>query len=177
MKSFVTAYWTLFGNLKLPVPSELPAKSSPTEANTSILVWGAGGSTGQYALQVLRLAGYTNVIAIASSHHHDYLRSLGAAVTLDYKAIDIDEQVLKAAGGPVKYVFDTIGDEEYSLAHIAKFVAAGSKVAHLLPVRVGATGAVQGIKPATDIAFPNGVEVFGVRTAVYHIEVSSYVSH
>lgn len=162
--------------MKLPVPSELPTKSSPPEARTPILVWGAGGSTGQYALQVLRLAGYTNVIAIASSHHHEYLRSLGATITLDYRAKDISEQVLKAAGGPVKYVFDTIGDEQYSLEHIAKFVAAGSQVAHLLPVRVGAPGAVQGLKHQTEVVFPDGVEIIGVRTAIYHLEVSSFNS-
>ncbi|KAK7690825.1 hypothetical protein QCA50_005926 [Cerrena zonata] len=167
--NFVTTYWALFGNLKLPVPSELPAKSSPPEAATPILVWGAGGSTGQYALQVLRLAGYTNVIAVASSHHHEYLRSLGAATTLDYRAKNISEQVLEAAGNPVKYVFDTIADEQYSLQHIAKFVGAGSQVAYLLPVRVGATGAVQGIKQQPDIPFPDGVELIGVKTAIYHL--------
>lgn len=172
--SFVTTYWALFGNLKLPVPSELPAKSSPPEAATPILVWGAGGSTGQYALQVLRLAGYTNVIAVASSHHHEYLRSLGAATTLDYRAQNISEQVLEAAGNPVKYVFDTIADEQYSLQHIAKFVGAGSQVAYLLPVRVGATGAVQGIKQQPDIPFPDGVELIGVKTAIYHLLVSSF---
>ncbi|CAL1716587.1 unnamed protein product [Somion occarium] len=165
--NFVTAYWSLFGNIKLPVPSELPSNLSPAEATTPILVWGAGGSTGQYALQVLRLAGYTNVIAVASSRHHEFLRSLGAAITLDYKSKDIIEQVLKAAGGPVKYVFDTIADEEHSLSHIAKFVAEGSQVAYLIPVRVGGQGAVQRVKPQTDTSFPSGVELLPVRTAYY----------
>lgn len=162
----------MFGNLSLPAPSELPAKSSPPEANTPILVWGAGGSAGQYALQVLHLAGYKNVIAVASSRHHEYLRSLGAAITLDYKEKDIREQVLKAAGGPVKYVFDTISEEQNSLGHITKVVAAGSQVAYLLPVRDGGMGAVQGVKYQPETVFPDGVELFGIRVAVYHLQVS-----
>ncbi|CAL1716449.1 unnamed protein product [Somion occarium] len=166
--NFVTAYWSLFGNLKLPAPSELPTKSSPFEAATPIVIWGAGGSVGQYALQVLHLAGYTNVIGIASSSHHEFLRSLGAAVIFDYKSKDVSEQVLRAAGGPVKYVFDTISDEQNSLSHISEFVVEGSQVAYLLPVRSGGYGSVQGVKSQTDISFPAGVELFPVRTAYYH---------
>ena len=162
----------MFGNLKLPVPPELPARSPPPESNEPIVIWGAGGSTGQYAIQVLNFAGYTNVIAIASSRHHEYLKGLGARITIDYRAEDICEQVLRASGGPVKYVLDAVGDEKYTLEPISNFVAAGSQVAYLLPVRVGEMGAVQQVKWRTDTVFPEGVELFGVKTALYHVEVS-----
>ena len=158
----------MFGNLTLPTPTDLPAKSPPPEANTPILVWGAGGSAGQYALQLLRLAGYTNVIAVASPHHNEYLRSLGATVILDYHSEKIAEEVLQAAGGPVKYVYDTISEEKNSLGHIAKVVSAGSQVAHLLPVREGGMGKVRGIKLQGDVVFPDGVQLFGVRIGLYH---------
>ena len=162
----------MFGKLSLPPPTELPAKSAPPEANTPILVWGAGGSAGQYALQLLHLAGYTNVIGIASAHHHDYLRSLGAAVTIDYRAKDIVQQISTAAGGPIKYVFDTVSNERDSLGNIAKLVGSDSQVAHLLPVRDGGMGEVQGVKLQTDTVFPSGVQIFGIKVVLYHLEVS-----
>ncbi|KAG1886163.1 chaperonin 10-like protein [Suillus subluteus] len=45
---------------------------------TPILVYGAGATSGQYAIQLLALAGYKRVIATASPRHHPYLKSLGA---------------------------------------------------------------------------------------------------
>ncbi|KAI0786155.1 chaperonin 10-like protein [Abortiporus biennis] len=167
--NFVTAYFTLFGepNLQLPIPSELPSLSTPLEAETPILVWGAGGSVGQYALQILKLAGYRNVIAVASTRHHEYLLSLGAKHTVDYRSPSVVEDILRYAGGKLKYVFDTIADEDGSLKLISQVVEKGSKVAFLQPVRVGPQGAVTAVKHETDIKFPEGAKLLGVRTFLY----------
>jgi len=165
--NLVTAYFSLFDKLQLPIPT-LPATSPPERATTPILVWGAGGSAGQYAVQLLSLAGYQKVFAIASSHHHEYLRSIGATITFDYKDQDVTENILAAAGGPVSLVFDAIGGEDDSLRPISKFVGEGSKVAFLLPVRKGEQGAVHGIKWTPDeVAFPTGVELIPIGTRLY----------
>lgn len=62
--NYVTAFWTLFGapNLALPHPS-FPPSSPPPDASSPILVYGAGASSGQYTVQLLKLAGYTNILA------------------------------------------------------------------------------------------------------------------
>ncbi|KAF8872003.1 hypothetical protein BD779DRAFT_1679993 [Infundibulicybe gibba] len=75
--NFITAFYTLFNQLGLPVPS-YPVRSAPAQGEEPILVYGAGATSGQFALQLLRSTGYTHIIATASPAHHEYLRSLGA---------------------------------------------------------------------------------------------------
>ncbi len=149
------------------MPTEYPSATSPPEASTPILVWGAAGSVGQYTLQVLKLAGYKNIFAVASTRQHEYLRSLGATSTFDYTKLDVTAQIEKAAGGKLKYVFDTIGDEEYSLKPITKVVGEGSKVAYLLPIRTGGHGSVSGVSRELTLPFPDGVQTIGVGTFSY----------
>ena len=149
------------------MPTEYPSATSPPEASTPILVWGAAGSVGQYALQVLKLAGYKKIFAVASTRQHEYLRTLGATSTFDYTKPDVSEQIEKAAGGKLKYVFDTIGEEEYSVKPITKIVGEGSKVACLLPIRTGGHGSVSGVQRELTLPFPDGVETIGVKVFLY----------
>ncbi len=165
--SVATVFNTLFIELGLPVPTEFPSATSPPEASTPILLWGAAGSVGQYALQILKLAGYKNIFAVASTRQHDYLRTLGATSTFDYTKPDVSEQIKKAGGGKLKYVFDAIGDEEHSLKPITKVVGEGSKVAYLLPVRTGGHGSVSGVSNKLTLTFPDGVEKIAVGTFYY----------
>lgn len=165
--SLVTVFNTLVTDLALTIPTDFPASRSPPEASTPILVWGGAGGVGSLALQILKLSGFKNVIAVASSRNHTLLRTLGATHTVDYNDADVAEQIEKAAGGKVKYVFDTISDEEYSLKPIAKVVGKGSKVAWLLPARTGGHGGVSGVSNDLTVTFPDGVELIGVRTFEY----------
>ena len=59
-----------------------------------VLVNGAGGGVGHFAVQIAAAAGAT-VTAIASSAKHAWLRSLGAAETVDYA----DESAMAALSG------------------------------------------------------------------------------
>ncbi|TCD65679.1 hypothetical protein EIP91_002306 [Steccherinum ochraceum] len=163
--NLVTAYYSLFDQLGLPVPPALPAIIPPEGADSPVLIWGAGGSAGQYSVQLLSLAGYKSIFAIASSRHHDYLRSLGATHTFDYNSPNVTDEILAAAGGPIKHVLDAVGDEENSLKPISKI--AGGKLAFLLPVRVGGAGAVQGVKRTTDLPFAEGVQLIPIATRFY----------
>lgn len=170
--SVATVFNTVFTDLGLPVPTEYPSATSPPEVSTPILVWGAAGSVGQFALQVLKLAGYKNIFAVASTRHHEYLRSLGATSTFDYTKPDVKKQIEKAAGGKLKYVFDTISDEEHSLKPITKVVGEGSKVAYLLPVRTGGHGSTSGVSNKLTLPFPEGVEKVAVATFSYqHVSI------
>ena len=72
----------------------------------TVLVHGASGGVGSFAVQIAAWAG-ARVIGTASERNHDYLRGLGAEpVTYGPGLAD---RVLEAAGGPVDGVADFVG--------------------------------------------------------------------
>ncbi|KAA1467076.1 GroES-like protein [Dentipellis sp. KUC8613] len=79
------------------------------------LVIGGSSSVGQFALQLLRLSGFSPVIATASAHNEAYVRAAGATHFVDYKVTPYGElasAVARIAGAPVAVVYDAIGSEE-----------------------------------------------------------------
>jgi NADPH:quinone reductase-like Zn-dependent oxidoreductase len=74
-------------------------------AGGTVLIHGAAGNVGAYAVQLAKNAGL-RVVATASSRDIDYVRSLGADKVLDYHEVRFDE-VLE----PVDLVLDTVGGE------------------------------------------------------------------
>ena len=102
---------------------------------------------GQYAIQLLRLYGYTNILTTASPRHHDLLKSYGARVAVDYKDVDVAAKVLTAAGTnpetnaetnaatpAIPLILDCIGSHPYSLTPLTSIAQKNSVVAVLLPV-------------------------------------------
>lgn len=67
------------------------------DLSAPVLVYGAGSSSGQFLVQAFRIAGCTNIFAVASSHHNDLLRSLGATQCFDYRSPDVAAQIRAAA--------------------------------------------------------------------------------
>lgn len=171
--NFVTAYYTLFNQLGLPTPSEWPAKSNP-DAGHPILIYGAGSSSGQYTIQVLKFAGYTNVIAAASKHHEDYLKSLGAAHVIDYRSTSFIEDIKKAAGARgIEHVMDCISLPN-TFALIKEIIAPGGKLAHLVPFKadsgslVGTEGQLLPEVPKeVQNTLPKNVSVLSVKMFLY----------
>ena len=70
----LTAYQALYDAVKL-------------KNGESVLIVGASGGVGGYAVQFAKLAGAT-VIGVASEQNHSYLRELGADWTIDYVNAD-----------------------------------------------------------------------------------------
>lgn len=164
--------------MKLPRPSELPSTYPPPLANTPILVYGAGATSGQYAIQLLKLAGYKNILTTASPRHHELLRRLGATHIFDYSSTDLTDQVLKAAGGKVPLVLDCITAES-TLAAMVDIISSDGTIALLLPIKEGnSVRGAAGTEMAMELAheknpFPKSVNVVGVRTFLYQT-VSAY---
>ncbi len=105
---------------------------APESDNEKVLIWGAGGAVGGYAVQYAKIVGYT-VIATASPRATDNLKSLGASVILDYKSPKILEDLSTLA--PFKYIYTTSGDA-YSQQTIAKLLRSeGGKFASVLPYK------------------------------------------
>lgn len=70
-------------------------------------------SVGLYAIQIAKYYGL-NVITTCSTRHHDFVRSLGATVALDYRDAGVVENIKAAANCSLRYVFDTIGNDSSS---------------------------------------------------------------
>ena len=73
------------------------------QTGQTVLILGAGGNVGAYAVQLARNAGL-NVIATASAHDLDYVRGLGANMVLDYHRSQLED-----AAHSVDAVIDTVG--------------------------------------------------------------------
>ncbi|WP_246166963.1 NADP-dependent oxidoreductase [Oryzomonas japonica] len=74
-------------------------------AGQTILIHGAAGGVGTYAVQLAKWKG-AHVIATASERNHDYLRELGADEVIAYQNVRFEDKVRD-----VDVVFDTIGGE------------------------------------------------------------------
>ncbi|OJJ65323.1 hypothetical protein ASPSYDRAFT_85295 [Aspergillus sydowii CBS 593.65] len=72
-----------------------------------VLIWGASGSVGGYAVQYASSVGYT-VIATASTAKFDYVRSLGASEVVDYKDSDAVSKLKQL--GPYDFAMSASGD-------------------------------------------------------------------
>jgi NADPH2:quinone reductase len=75
----------------------------------SVLIHGAAGGVGGFAVQLAKHAGAT-VVAVASAPNHPYLGELGADVLVDYRAGDVMAAVRDAVGS-VDAVIDLVGGE------------------------------------------------------------------
>jgi len=77
----------------------------------TILIVGASGGVGSFAVQIAAARG-ARVITVARAINHDYLRSLGAAETIDYEAGDLVDSVRKVTTAPVDGIIDLASDAE-----------------------------------------------------------------
>lgn len=172
--SFVTAFYTLFNQLGLPVPTSFPVTESPPLSATPILVYGAGSSVGSYVVQLLGLAGYKNIIVTASQKHHSLLHGMGATHTFDYHSNTLVEEIGKVTGGRenLNIALDCIAAES-TLNIIAKVLSPTGKLAILLPIKEGenvTNGKDQALHleiPAGKNPFTKETQTIGVRTLLY----------
>lgn len=74
-------------------------------AGQTILIHGAAGGVGVFAVQLARWAG-ARVIATASARNNDFLRELGASEIIDYTTTRFEDVV-----HDVDVVFDTVGGD------------------------------------------------------------------
>jgi NADPH:quinone reductase-like Zn-dependent oxidoreductase len=114
----LTAWQSLFehAGLKAPWPQ---AQANPT--GQSVLVNGAGGAVGGYAVQLARRAGAT-VTATASARHSDRLRSYGADLVIDYVATPLPQAV---AGQQFDVVLNLVRTGPEETARLAALAADG----------------------------------------------------
>ena len=74
-------------------------------AGQSVLILGAGGNVGAYAVQLAVRTGL-DIVAIAGAKDLEFVRSLGAKTVLDYRAVNFEEAIPQ-----VDALFDLVGGE------------------------------------------------------------------
>ncbi|KAK4868561.1 hypothetical protein LT330_006763 [Penicillium expansum] len=169
--NIATAFLTLSDKLGIELPWPRPSEFSSKDQNVPILIWGAGSSVGQFAVQILKYWGYTNVIATASSKHHAKIKGYGAKHVIDYKDQDAVSFILdilstESPSLPLR-AFDCVDSKFGSLQHIAKITTLpGSIVAAVLPVVVRPSSEEGGVQVSLDVAgeatWMPGVEIHGI---------------
>jgi NADPH:quinone reductase-like Zn-dependent oxidoreductase len=85
-----------------------------------ILINGAGGGVGSYAVQFAKQAGAT-VIATASPRSAKAVRTAGADQVIDYTAATVQSEV----GEPVDVVFNLVGADEPTMTELVALIKPG----------------------------------------------------
>ena len=167
--NFVTVFHAVTNDLGLPLPWPAPS-TPPQHADDAILIWGGSSSVGQYALQILRYWGYTNLLATSSPQHFELLKSYGATKLFNYREPDVVSKIRKSTKS-ITFILDCIGSKYGSIEPIAKIATGNSKVAILLPVIVKDASEMEAPEYTLDVKtsadWATGVGVRGVRTHNY----------
>ncbi len=78
----------------------------------TILIHAGAGGVGGFAIQLAKELGL-KVFTTASSHNHDWVKSLGADVAIDYKTEDVTKRILEETNNEgVDLIFNTVGPDE-----------------------------------------------------------------
>jgi NADPH:quinone reductase-like Zn-dependent oxidoreductase len=119
------------------------------QVGETILIHGGAGGVGTVAIQVAKAMG-AKVFTTTRAKDHEFVRKLGADITIDYKTEDYVDVIARETGGEgVNVVFDTIGGDTLTRSPLA--LAQLGRVVSLV-----------------DIAQPqNLIEAWG-RNAAYH---------
>lgn len=126
-----------------------------THANLSkgqtVLIHGASGGVGVYAVQLARWAG-AHVIATASTSNADFVRDLGAAQVIDYSAMRFEE-----VARDVDVVFDLVGHD--TLARSWQVVKPGGVVVSVVSPRPENQASQNGARFVWFIVEPSGEQL------------------
>jgi NADPH:quinone reductase-like Zn-dependent oxidoreductase len=127
---YLTAVQKLYFRHDLPYPSTV--KSGTPKEN--ILIWGGSTAVGLHAIQLAHLSGQ-RVIAIVSARNHEFLKSIGADIAIDYDDEDVVKQIRDSLDGlPLKRAVDTVYEKGSTRNVIDAIDSEGGYVITTLPV-------------------------------------------
>ncbi|KAF5543557.1 oxidoreductase [Fusarium phyllophilum] len=118
----LTAAIALFDSLGLPM------REKTAEEDGAILVWSGASAVGVSAVQIAHALGWS-VYATASPKHHEWLKTLGATDTWDYRDPQVAQkiaQALKVSGTMIRGVIDARA-EGSSFSSVAQILTAADR--------------------------------------------------
>jgi len=121
-----------------------------------LLIVGGAGGIGTFAIQMASRMG-TYVIATARTEDQEYLRSLGAAETVDFTRGDVVEAVRTSHPGGVDAVMDVVSGAA-SIGHVAQALRTGGRLLSTVYAIDPAQFAERGIT-AVNVVRPQGAEM------------------
>src|SRR6266568_265553 len=121
-----------------------------------LLIVGGAGGIGSFAIQMAAQLG-AHVIATARTEDQQYLRSLGAAETIDFTRGDVVEVVRASHPGGVDAVLDVVSGPA-AIGHIAQALRTGGRLLSTVYASNPAQLAERGIT-AVNIVRPQGAAV------------------
>lgn len=128
-------------------------------AGQTILIHGAAGGVGIFAVQLARWAG-AHVIATASARNRDFLRELGANEIIDYTTTRFEEVV-----HDVDLVFDLVGGD--TLVRSWQVVKPGGVLVSVVSPRPSfAEAKAHGVRPVWFIVEPNREQLIQIGALI-----------
>lgn len=127
-------------------------------AGQTILIHGAAGGVGTYAVQLAKWKG-AHVIATASERNHDYLRELGADEVIAYQNARFEDKVRD-----VDVVFDTIGGETQTRSW--NVVKQGGVLVSIVSPPSQVEAAARGVRPEFVFIQPDAAELSALAKLV-----------
>ncbi len=146
----LTAYQSIYDAVRL-------------KAGETILILGASGGVGSFAVQFGRLAD-ARVIGIASRKNHAYLKELGATETVDYAEGDSRTAVKSLSPQGVDVAFDCFGAD--ALAKALECVKPGGRTVSILVRDDKGQAAKAGVRHHYVFVEPNVPELDQIRHLV-----------
>lgn len=136
----------------------------------SIVIIGGSSSVGQYAIQLARLSGFSNIITASSSNHHQHLQDLGAHIVLDRNTAKPEDYAKAANTFPLSTTLDSISSKETGVLAVEILQAANppSSTNSKQPTMIHLLDPVQDIKDAANSKGKiqvNVVNVWGIGSA------------
>lgn len=148
-----TAAICMFHEASLGLKPPALDDTAPGKGQT-VLVWGGSSSVGSCAVQMLRHAGY-EVVAVASTRNHDYVKGLGASVCFDQTEPTIVDSILAyLSGKDVAGAFDAISHDS-TLSALCEIISQAQGKNVVSSVKPGAEhSAKHGVKIVTNFSVP-----------------------
>ena len=131
-------------------------EATAVRAGETVLVQGAAGGVGTFAVQIARARG-AQVIGTATAPKHEFLRELGTSEEIDYSQVDFVEAVRDLRTEGVDVVFDLFGGE--TLWRSVDVVADRGRIVSLADPLTDDHYRQRGIVPAYVFVRPSGSQL------------------
>lgn len=166
-----TALMGLFQPKHLGLPLPDAQRLPPVDSSRKLLVWSGATSVGQFVTQAARAAGMYVIVA-ASEKNHEWMKTLGASDTYDYRDTETPAKIAEKHPD-LAYAFDTFS-EKGSTESCAKAMSKtkDGRVVTILPFDAESVAAVN---PKVKPSFLLMYTVSGEETRIFgHVFDKAY---